>query len=160
MQQRERFAQIVAHRLRIAADRIGVGRGEQLRRHLVRTVSRISSSLPSRQAGRGELGALEIAGDALVLAEEDLLVHLLEIEREVEGAAHARVLELVAADVEGESLHDAEIADREFFHHHALVAHGREIVGGRPVLGAVLGAPVDLIALEGLERDSESRKYS
>ena len=46
----------------------------------------------------------------------------------------------------------AEIADREFFQHHALVAHGREIVGRRPVLGAVLGAPIDLIALECLQR--------
>ena len=37
--------------------------------------------------------------------------------------------------------------------HDALVLDGREIVGGRPVLGAVLGAPVDLVGLEGLERD-------
>ena len=89
---------------------------------LSRTVSRIASSAPSRQAGRRQLRALEIAVDALVLAEEDLLVHLLEIEREVEGAAHARILELVApADVERERLHAAGGVDREFLQHHALV---------------------------------------
>ena len=63
---------------------------------LSRTVFEDLQLLALRQARRGKLGALEIAVDALVLAEEELLVHLLEIEGEVEGAAHARVLELVA----------------------------------------------------------------
>ena len=87
-----RFAQIGAHRFRIAADRIAVRRGEHLGRHLV-AHGLEDLELPALgQAARGELGALEIAGDALVLAEEHLLVHLLEIEREVERAAHPRVL--------------------------------------------------------------------
>ena len=122
-------------------------------RHLVLHGLQDFQLLALRNAGRRQFGALEIAGDALVLAEENLLVHLLEVEGEVEGAAHARVLELVAPDVEGEGLHHADIADREFFQHHLLVAHGREIVGGRPVLGAVLGAPIDLVALERFQRD-------
>ena len=107
LEQAQRLAQIGAHRLRAAADRIGVGGGEHLGRHLVAHGLEDFELLALRQAGGGELGALEIAGDALVLAEEELLVHLLEIEGEVERAAHARVLELVAPGVEGEGLHDA-----------------------------------------------------
>ena len=107
----------------------------------------------ARHAGRGEIGAFEIAGDALVLSEEDLLVHLLEIERIVEGKPDARVLELVAADVEGEGLHHADIADRKFLEDDALVGDRREIIGGGPVLGAVLGAPVDGVGLERLDGD-------
>src|SRR5262249_19309047 len=103
---------------------------------------------------RGELGAVEIARDAAILAVEDLLVHLLEIEREVERAAQARVLELVAPDVEGERLHHPAAAHRKFLDDDAFVARRGKIVGGRPVLGTVLGPPVDLIALERLERDS------
>ena len=106
-----------------------------------------------RNSRRSEFGALEIARNASVLAEKDLLVHLFEIEREVEGAAHARVLEFVAPDIEGEGLHRPEIADRKFLQHDFLVLHGGEIVGGRPVLGAVLGAPIDLVALESFQRD-------
>ena len=44
---RERLAQIVAHCLLIAAGRVGVGLGEHSAGTLSRTVSRISSSLPS-----------------------------------------------------------------------------------------------------------------
>ena len=120
---------------------------------LSRTVSRISSSRPVGRPVRGKLGALEIAGDAPVLAEEDLLVHLLEIECEVEGAAHARILEFFAACVEDEGLHQAEIVDREFLEDDALVVDRGEVIGGRPVLGAVLGAPIDRVGLEAFERD-------
>ena len=112
---------------------------------LSRTVSRSLELAAGRQAGGRKLGAFEIAGDALVLAEENLLVHLLEIERVIEGEPHARILEFVAADVEGEGLHDADIVDREFLEDDALVLDRREIVGGGPVLGAVLGAPVDRV---------------
>ena len=151
--QRERLAQIVAVGLLTAADRIGVGLAEEVRRHLVLHALQDFEFLALRNSGRRQFGAFEITGDTFVLAEENRAVHLLEVEGEVEGAAYARVLELVAPDVEGEGLHHAEIADREFLQHHLLVAHGRKIVGGRPILGAVLGAPIDLIALEGLQRD-------
>ena len=106
-----------------------------------------------RQAGGREVRAFEIAGDALVLSEENLLVHLLEIERVIEGEPDARILELVAADVEGEGLHDADIVDRKFLEDDALFVDRREIVGGGPVLGAVLGPPVDGARLERLDGD-------
>ena len=150
-EQRERLAKIVAHRLRIAAGRIAVGLAEKVRRHLVAHGFENLQLLAFRQPGRRQFGALEITGYAFVLAEENRPVHFLEVESEVEGAAHARVLELVAPDVERERLHDAEISDRKFLQHHALVAHGGEIVGRRPVLGAVLGAPIHLVALEGFQ---------
>ena len=138
---------------RIAVDRIGIGRGENFGGNLVAHGFEDFELAAGRQAGRRKLGAFEIAGDALVLAEENLLVHLLEIERVVEGEAHARILEFGAADVEGEGLHHADIADRKFLEHDALVGDRREIVGGGPVLGAVLGAPVDRVGLERFERD-------
>src|SRR5262249_40948713 len=97
--------------------------------------------------------AVEVAADALVLAVEDLLVELLEIEREVERPADPRVLELVAPRVQHEALHDAAVADREFLLDHALGFGRREIVADRPVLRAVLRAPVDLVGLERLEGD-------
>src|SRR5262245_64536103 len=105
------------------------------------------------QSLRGKLSAVEIAVDARVLTEEDLLVHLLEVEREVERPAHARVLELLAAGIEGERLHDPAVALGEFLEEDALVLDGGEVVSGRPVLGAVLRPPVDMIGLEGLDGD-------
>ena len=141
----------------VPSDRIGVGRGEHFRRHLVAHGLQDFELLALRQPGGGELGAVEIAVDALVLAEEDLLVHLLEIEGEVERAPHARVLELVAPRVEGEGLHDSPIAHRKLLEQDALFLDRREIVGRRPVLGAVLGAPVELVGLERFERDRRDR---
>src|SRR5262245_54566008 len=105
------------------------------------------------QSLRGKLSAVEIAVDARVLTEEDLLVHLFEVEREVERPAYARVLELLAAGIEGERLHDPAVALEKFLEDDALVLDGGELVGGRPVLGAVLRAPVDVIGLEGLDGD-------
>ena len=52
--------------------------------------------LAFRQARGGKFGAFEVARDALVLIEEDLLVHLLEVERVIHRKAQAPVLELVA----------------------------------------------------------------
>ena len=106
-----------------------------------------------RHAGRRQFGAFEIAGDAFVLPEEQLLVQLRKIEGIIEGEPHARVLELVAPDVEGEGLHDPDIGDREFLEDDAAIFDRREIVGGGPVLGAVLGAPIDRVGLEGLDGD-------
>src|SRR5439155_12041539 len=51
------------------------------------------------------------------------------------------------------ALHAAGRAVWEFLQHHAFVLHGRKIVRGRPALGRILGAPIERIALEGLERD-------
>src|SRR5262249_61729490 len=51
-----------------------------------------------------------------------------------------------------ECLHRAAAADRELLLEHALVFDGGKIVAGRPVLGGILGAPVDLVGLEGFER--------
>ena len=78
----------------------------------------------------------KVAVDALVLPEEQLLVHFLEIEGVIEGAAQPRVLELIAAQVENEGLHPAEIVDRKFFLDHALFGHRRKVIGRRPLLGA------------------------
>ncbi len=89
----------------------------------------------------------------LYCAEENLLVHFLEIERIVEGEPYPRILEFRAANVEGESLHHAEIADGKFLEQDAFIGDRREVVGGGPVLGEVLDPPVDRIGLEGFERD-------
>ena len=139
--------------LGIAVDRIRVRLRENFRRHLVAHRFEEFELAAGRQSGGGELGAVEIAGDALVLTEEELLVHLLEIERVIEGKPHPRILEFRPADIEGEGLHHAEIADRKFLEQDALVGDRREIVGGRPVLGDVLVAPIDRVGLEGFERD-------
>ena len=96
--------------------------------------------------------AFEIAGDAFVLAEEDLLVHLLEIERVIEGKPHARIMEFLAPDIEGEGLHHADVFDGKFLKEDEPVGDRREVVGGGPVLGAVLDAPVDRVGLERLQR--------
>ncbi len=69
------------------------------------------------------------------------------------NARRTRGSELLAPRVEDEGLHHALAADREFLQQHALLGHGREIVARSPSLGAVLGAPVDIVALERLERD-------
>ncbi len=106
-QQPQRFAQIFAHRFRIAANRIGIGGRENFRRHLGAHGFEDFQFPALRQAARGQLGAVEIAADAVILIEENLLVHLLEIECEIQRAADPRIPEFVAADVQGERLHDA-----------------------------------------------------
>src|SRR5262249_52468100 len=107
--------------------------------------------LISGQPGRGKLGALEIARDALVLSKEDVAVDAFEIEREIEGTAQARIGELRASGVEHERLHQADVSDRKFFQNDALLQDRREAVSGRPVSSAVLGSPVEGVGLEGLE---------
>ncbi len=89
LQQTDGLAQIVANGLRIAADRIGIWLGEDFRRHLVAHGLEDFELLALRQSEGRELGAVEIAVDAPVLAEEQLLVHLLEIVGEVEGLPHS-----------------------------------------------------------------------
>src|SRR5206468_5524261 len=87
------FAQIGARFLRAAEFRIGVRRGENLWRHLVAHGLEDRELLALRQARARELAAVEVAADPLVLAEEELLVGFLEIERVVEGAPYSRILE-------------------------------------------------------------------
>ncbi len=157
-QKPQRLAQVLTQFLRVAPDRIGVGlrkhfRGHEAGGHLFLDRLEDVELLALGRAGRGKLGTVEIAVDALVLAVEKLPVHFLEIEGEIESAAQVRALELVAPDVEGEGLHDADVADGELVEHHLLLARRREIVGRGPVLGAVLAPPVDLVALERLQRD-------
>ena len=114
-QQMQRFAQIVPHRFRIAADRIGIGRREHFRGHL-RANGFEDFKLPAlRQAAGREFSAVEITFDALVLIEENLLVHFLEVECEIQRAAHPRIGELVAADIQRERLHAAGTAIGELF---------------------------------------------
>src|SRR5262249_9823796 len=45
------------------------------------------------------------------------------------------------------------IVDRKLLKNDAFLAYRRKVVSGRPVFGAVLGPPVDQIALEGLDSD-------
>src|SRR4051794_24469018 len=89
----------------------------------------------------------------MVLAEEELPIDLLEIERKVEGAAHAGVGELRTADVEDVGLHAAGGVDRKLFLYGASVLYRRKIVRRRPVLCGILDPPVDQISLEGFDRN-------
>src|SRR3984893_2182978 len=126
-----------------------------------RSGSRILSSSPSGStalARTGQLGALEIAADPPVLTEEELLVHLLEVEGEIERASHPRILELVAPRIEGERPHDPPIALGEFLEDDPLVVDRGEIVSRGPVLDTVLGAPVHLVGLEGFQCDRRVTK--
>jgi len=59
--------------------------------------SRAGASDLRRDAKRARI--LRNSCNALVLAEEDLLVHLLEVEHEIERTPQARILELIAAGV-------------------------------------------------------------
>jgi hypothetical protein len=56
--------------------------------------------------------------------------------------------EFFASDIEGEGLHHADIANRKLFEHDPSVADRREIVGGGPILGAILNAPINDVRLE------------
>jgi hypothetical protein len=67
-------------------------------------------------------------------------------------SSQPRVLEFVAPRVERERLHDSPAALRKLLEHHALFLDRREIVGRGPVLSHVLGAPVEMVGLERLER--------
>src|SRR5262249_44241923 len=152
-EQAQGLTKIITNGVRITSDWIGIGFGEDFGRDLVPHGFEQFKFFAGRKSSCGEFGALEIAVDALVLAEEDFLVHLLEVKSIVEGEANARILELASAQVEGEGLHQADIVDRELLEYDAFLSYRRKIVGGGPVLGAVLHAPIHQIALEGLNRD-------
>jgi hypothetical protein len=65
-----------------------------------------------RQAGRSQLGSVEIARYARILPVEQFLVDFLEIKCEIECPPHPRVLELASADVECECLHRSSSTTR------------------------------------------------
>ena len=153
LQKPRALAQIGAHRFRIAADRIDVRRCENFGRHLVAHRFEDFQFLPFRQARRCKLGALEVAVDALVLAIEQLLVHLLEIERVVECPAQPRILELIAAQIEHEALHPAGIVDREFLlDRRAFRSRPENHTGVAHCLAEFSRDPVGLVGLEGFQR--------
>ena len=129
-------------------DRIGIWLREKIGRNLVADGLENFQFRVRGQAGRRKLGALKITGNPRILAREKLPVHFLEIEGEIEGSADAWIAEFFAPNIKCEGLHRAAIADRKFFPHNALLAHGRKIVRCCPVLRTVFGAPVELIALE------------
>ena len=68
-----------------------------------------------RQAAGRQFSAVEITADALVLIEENLLVHFLEIECEIQRPAHPRIRELLAANIHRERLHAAGTAVGKLF---------------------------------------------
>ena len=87
---------------------------------------------------------IEIAVDPRVLA-EDLLVRLSSKSKaKLNTQTHPRILEPVAPGIERKRLHDPPVAVSGILEQDTLVLDGGEIVGGRPVLGAILGAPVDV----------------
>src|SRR3978361_1036672 len=92
------------------------------------------------------------------MIKEDLLVHLLEVESEIQCAADAGILEFFTPDVERECLHNSGAAIWKFLQQHAFFADGWKIIGGGPVLGAVFRAPIDLVAFEGLESNQRVSK--
>src|SRR5262245_25926434 len=129
-----------------------------LGRHLVTQRFQDVEFLPLRQPRTGQFGALEVAVDPPVLTEEELPVHLLEIEGKIERASNPRILKLVASRVEGEGPHDPPVALGEFAEDEPLLLDRRNIVRHGPVLGTVLGAPVRVVGLEGFQCDRRVTK--
>src|SRR5262245_4808885 len=98
----------------VPATGLAYGVEKDLGRHLVAQRFQDVEFLPPRQPGTGQLGALEVAVDPLILTEEELPVHLLEIEGKIERASNPCILKLVASRVEGECPHDPPVALGEF----------------------------------------------
>src|SRR5690606_28473695 len=91
-----------------------IRRRENLRRHERTHAFEQFELAARRQAGRLQLGVLEVAADPRVLVEEDVLACPLEIEGEIEGASNTRILELRPSDIEGEALHGRHQIDPPF----------------------------------------------
>jgi len=72
------------------------------------------SSSPCGSPEQASSVPLEVTVDPLVLTEEELPVHLLEIEGKIERASNPCILKLVASRVEGEGPHDPPVALGEF----------------------------------------------
>src|SRR5262249_7570086 len=146
------LAQMVAHLLGGGVDRIAPNRGEYLRRHLVlHLLEQLKlATLGSRR--RLELRVVEKALQTLELIVEQVLVGPFEVERQIEGAAQPRILELRAANVEGERLHFADALGGHLVPLDETARQRIKVVGGGPKLGAVLVPVVELARLEGFKR--------
>src|SRR6516165_12110997 len=84
----------------------------------------------------------------LYWSKKNLFVHFLEVKHIVESQPDKGILKFFAPDIEGEGLHDADIANDKLFEQNPFVADCRKIVAGGPILGAVLGAPINDVCLE------------
>src|SRR5262245_44802691 len=146
------LAQMSARVLGSGVDGIAPNRGEHLRRHLVLDLLQQLelSALGSQRCL--ELGVVEKALQTLVLIVEQVLVGPLEVERQIERAPHARILELRPANVEGERLHLADALGGHLVPFYQTARERIEVVGGGPKLGAVLVPVVELARLESLKR--------
>jgi hypothetical protein len=146
------LAQIGANVVGRVVQRVLVHLGEHLRRHAVLHLVEDLEFAALRQFLRsGKLAVLEIAAHARILAIEQILVGPLEIEGEVERLAHAAVLKLRPAQIEDEALHWLRALDRDLLAPDEALAHCREIVGRRPVLGAGFLPVIEIAGLEALE---------
>ena len=83
---------------------------------------------------------------------EELLVGFLEVEKQVEGVADARVLEFGPPQIEDESLHRRDALDGDRLFLHEALFQRVEIVLRRPGAGLVLEPDVDAAGLEVFER--------
>ena len=84
-------------------------------------------------------------------AEHDVRVRPFEIEGEPDGLADARILEGLAARVEVPALDRGRRVVRDLLLLHPALAHGREIVAGRPDARRVFLVEVERAVLERLE---------
>ena len=153
LEQCDGLLQIVTHLLRIAVDRIGVGRGEHVSRNLVLQAVQDFQFLTLRQAGGRQFRSPEETVHALQPAIGEVLVHVLKVEGIVQRTAHAGVLEQVTAHVGHQRLHDAcgTEAVRQGLADDAPVLHRLEIIAGGPAAGALFLVEIDISRLEGLE---------
>ena len=103
-------------------------------------------------AFRHHVGILEVRCRALVRAEHDVGVRPFEIEQQPERLANAPVPELVAADIEEPALRARRGLVGDGIALDPALAHGGNVVGGRPVAGGELFAERDRARLEALER--------
>src|SRR5262249_40018165 len=135
LQEPSGLPQIAANCIFVSTYRIRVGRGENLRRHLFPDGFKDLELIAARQSRGCKLSSFKIAGDTLVLAVEDLAVEGFEIEGKVECAPKPSILELAAADVEREGLHETDIVDWEFLTDDTLIIDCRKPVCCRPIFG-------------------------
>jgi hypothetical protein len=129
---------------------------KNFRRNLVAHALQDFQFFALRQAARRELCPVEVAADPLVGAVKDGPVEFLEVEGEVQRAAHALVLELLPAQIGNEADEHARgaIGVFEFFADDPPFGHRREIVAGVPAQRLVFDPVVEDIGLERFELDT------
>src|SRR6516225_11124831 len=94
----------------------------------------------------------------LYWSKKNLFVHFLEVKHIVESQPDEGILEFFAPDIEREGLHDTDITNGKFFKQNPFVADRREIVGGGPILGAILSTPINDVCLERFECEGRIAK--